>query len=123
MEEIIDIIKCLTDVDDVIEYLSLEKVNILSVIKYAKEKEEDKSLISLLLKASSKIKEVNKANTGSYSELSINESIQTNEPKDDIERVFDYTSITPEQFELFRRTAWQSNYYFDDFNFQLGEMH
>lgn len=58
MEEIIDVIKCLTNVDNVIEYLSLEKVDILSVIKHAKEKEENRSLIPLLLNASSKIKEI-----------------------------------------------------------------
>ena len=60
MDEVIDTIKCLTEIDGIVKYLKLENVDILSVIKHAKEKEENKVLIPLLLKASKKIRELNK---------------------------------------------------------------
>lgn len=61
MEDILDTIKYLADmdIDDIIEYIKLENVDILSIIKYAKQKEENTVLIPLLLKASIKDRQNN----------------------------------------------------------------
>ena len=133
MEEALDTVKYCEDIDDIVEAILNYNVNPKEFLEFVKKDPDVKALVPKILKASKIIREKssntsvdnnqNNIATDPLPSFKADSNLKvSHESKDDIEKIFD-SSVTPEQFELFRRAAWKQDYYFDDFNVELGKMH
>ena len=97
----------MVDIDDIVEYIQLKEIDIMELIDLAAENKDP--VISILLKASKRIREFKNSPPQSPS------IIEENTQPAIQENTYFEEDITPEQFEQFRCLAWKTPYYFDDF--------
>ncbi len=122
----LDTIKYCDDVEEIVETILTYEVNPKEFLEFVKKDSGAKSLVPKILKACKIIRERNPNAPSIHDQENKNakiEPVEIDKETKDPENIFDNKSITPEQFELFRRTAWKQDYYFDDFNVELGKMH
>jgi hypothetical protein len=105
MDKILKVLTAIDDIDNMIEYIQLKEVDVVALVELAVETEN--TAISMLLKASKKIRETKIT--------PVEQPQETRKPPPTQENRYFQDDITLEQFEQFRRLAWKTSYYFDDF--------